>query len=111
MPEKSSSQAMSSVALPFFTWSVDFGLVKTRTSGTGWKYVPCSPTGLRPAFLNSPAMIVRGQFFAAGAGAAAFETVAGQVGDVGLDPFGGNGGGRVGRNQRCGEKKGAEARQ
>src|SRR5690348_12775714 len=47
---------MSIVVLPLTAWSVDFGLVTTRTSGTGWKYVPRSPIGLSPAFLNSAAI-------------------------------------------------------
>jgi hypothetical protein len=53
---KSSPATKSSASLPFVARSVDFGLVATRRSGTGCKYVPRSPAGLRPAFLNSPAM-------------------------------------------------------
>ena len=44
--------------------------------------------------------ILRGEFLAAGAGAAPFEPVARQVRDVGLDPIGGNRGRRVGCSHR-----------
>src|SRR5437867_2214780 len=46
---------MSSVVPAFTAWSVDFGLVMTRTSGTGWKYESRSPIGFKPAFSNSSA--------------------------------------------------------
>ena len=89
-------------ASPFVARSVDFGLVTTRTSGTGWKYVPRSPIGLRPAFLNFAGEILGGEFLAAGPGAAPFEPVARQVRDVGLDAI------SIEHDRRIGGRRGEE---
>ena len=64
---------------------------------------------LEAGLLELAGEVVGGEFLAARAGAAAFEPVARQVGDVGLDPLGGNC--RVGRRGRAREKQSKEDRQ
>ena len=106
VPEKPSSQGMSSVLVALHRPERRFRARDDAHERDRLEVRAALAERLEAGLLELVGEVVGGEELAAGAGAAALQPVAGQVGDVGLDAVGGDGG-RVGLDA---ERRGREER-